>query len=130
MYEKKCAHSYLKTSIQTSSRGEILIMLYESAIRNIENAIQAIQNNEISKKCQSIIKAHEIINELINTLNFEIGGKLSQDLERIYLFITRQLVQANIGNSIKILSEINKILENLLSAWKEAVKKFKKGNFN
>jgi flagellar protein FliS len=115
------ASAYKKTAVLTANRGQILLMLYEAAIRHTKLAITYIEAKDIANKGKSIIKVHDIINELSNSLNHDIGGKISQDLERLYNFITTQLIKANIENSKEPLEGVLKVLENLYEGWKGAV---------
>src|SRR6266496_162960 len=121
------ANQYKQTSITTANRGQILIMLYEAAIQNVKKATMAIEKKDIPGKGVAIGKAHDIINELSNTLNFEVGGEIARDLERLYNYMTEQLVKANIESSIDALREVQKLMETLLSGWKEAVVQVNKG---
>jgi flagellar protein FliS len=120
------ANQYKQMSIKTANRGQILIMLYEAAIQHIKRAILAIEKDDRNAKGVSIGKAHDIINELMNTLDFNVGGKIAEELERLYQFMTEQLVKANVENNVKILDDIAKNLITLLAAWKEAVEQVNK----
>jgi flagellar protein FliS len=121
------ANQYKQTSIKTANRGQLLIMLYEAAIRNIKRAGAAIEKKDLVDKGTTIGKVHDIINELLNTLDFEAGGDIARDLERLYNFMIEQLVKANIENNIEALSVVQKLLENLLGAWRQAVIEVSKG---
>ena len=121
------ANQYKQTSIKTANRGQLLLMLYEAAIRNVKKATVAIEKNDRSTKGASICKAHDIINELSNTLDFEIGGDIARNLEQLYHFMTEQLVKANIENNKEPLVAVQKILENLLDGWRQAVEQVNKG---
>ena len=115
------ANQYKQTSIKTANRGQILIMLYEAAIQNVKKATVAIDNKNIAAKGTAIGKAHDILNELANTLDFEAGGKIARDLERLYTFITEQLVKANLENNKASLQHVQQLLETLLEGWRQAV---------
>ncbi len=121
------ANQYRQTAVKTANRGQLLIMLYEAAIQNVKKATAALEAKDMGSKGKSIGKAHDIINELLNTLNFEIGGNIARELERLYNFMIEQLVKANIENSKDSLLAVQKILENLLGAWKVAVEQVNKG---
>jgi flagellar protein FliS len=118
---------YKQASVTTASRGQLLIMLYETAIRNLKHASEAIRTENIELKGQCIIKVHDILNELVNTLNFEVESSIPQDLERLYNYMLEQLVKANIENSTEILTFIQNMLEDLLASWKVAVEQVNKG---
>ncbi|MBI2712772.1 MAG: flagellar export chaperone FliS [Bdellovibrio sp.] len=115
------ANQYKNMAIKSASRGQLLIMLYEGAINHLKKAAAAIDQKKYAQKGTSIGKAHDIINELSNTLDFEAGGDIARNLERLYNFMTEQLVKANLENSKEHLLTVQKLLETLLSAWKEAV---------
>ncbi len=115
------ANQYKQMAVKTAHPGQILIMLYEAAIRNVKKAINCIDQNDIAGKGQAIVKTHDIVNELLNTLNFDIGGQVARDLERLYGFMSEQLLKANLNNTKEPLEGVLKSLETLLSAWKVAV---------
>jgi flagellar protein FliS len=121
------ANQYKQTAVATASRGQVLIMLYEAAIQNVKKATICIEKNDLKGKGEAIGKAHDIVNELLNTLDFNIGGNIARDLERLYNFMTEQLVKANLENSVQILQTVQKLLETLLSGWRVAVEQVNKG---
>lgn len=124
------ANQYKQTAIMTANRGQILIMLYEAAIQNVKKATIALDKKDLAAKGLAIGKTHDIINELQNTLNFEVGGNIARDLERLYNFMTEQLVKANIENSKEPLQTVEKLLDTLLSGWKGAIEQLNKGSGN
>jgi len=115
------ANQYKQTAVKTANRGQIVIMLYEGAIQNLKKATIAVEKKDIRTKGMAIGKAHDIINELLNTLDFEVGGQIAKDLERLYNFMTEQLVKANLDSSKEPLQTVQKLLETLLEGWKGAV---------
>jgi flagellar protein FliS len=121
------ANQYKQMAVKTANRGQILLMLYEGAIQHIKRATLAIDKRDLAGKGIAIGKAHDIINELLNTLDFEVGGQVAIDLERLYYFIIEQLVKANVENSKDPLLNVQKLLETLLDAWKTAVDQVNKG---
>jgi flagellar protein FliS len=120
------AKAYRQTSITTANRGQILIMLYEAAIRNLKKASLAIDQNNLPEKGICIGRAHDIIIELLNTLDFEVGGAIANDIERLYNYMIEQLIEGNIGNKKEPITTCQRLLENLLTAWKEAVSQVNK----
>jgi flagellar protein FliS len=126
MSVKYGANAYRQTSVTTANRGQILLMLYEAAINNVKKATLAIERQDIQGKCTAIGKAHDIINELVNSLNFEVGGEVARNLERLYNFMTEQLVKANLENKKEPLQTIQKLLETLLDGWRGAVEQVNK----
>lgn len=121
------AKKYKNTSVLTASREQILILLYEAAIRNVKKASACIDKKDIAGKGMAIGKAHDIILELISSLNFEIGGDVARDLERLYNFMIEQLIKANIEGKKEPLETVEKIMMNLLDGWRGAIKEMKEG---
>ncbi|NDD91495.1 flagellar export chaperone FliS [bacterium] len=121
------ANQYKQTSVRTANRGQILIMLYEAAIRNVKKASECIDRKDVPGKGSAIVKAHDIINELNNTLDFESGGDIAKNLERLYMYMGEQLVKANIENKKEPLQQVQKLLETLLEGWRVAVDQVNRG---
>jgi flagellar protein FliS len=121
------ANQYRQTAITTASPGQVLIMLYEGAIQNVKRAHDCMEKKDIAGKGKYIGKAHDIINELSSTLNFEVGGDIAKDLEKLYNFIGSQLTLSNMNNTKEPLIHIIKLLDTLLSGWREAVQQVQKG---
>lgn len=119
------AKAYHQTQVATASKEKILLMLYEACIRNLKLARKAIENKDHANKGMHLGKAQDIINELSNSLNFDVGGDLAKQLESLYLHIFDQTTQANIHNEPTKLDHCIKVLETLYSGWKEAVDKIK-----
>lgn len=120
------AKNYKTMSIQTATPQQLLIMLYEGAIQNVKKAVAAIEARNIPEKGKYIGKAHDIISELNVSLNHEIGGDVTRELERLYDFMISQLLKANLETNAEPLKAVQKNLEVLLDGWKQAVTQFNK----
>lgn len=112
---------YLKTQIETATKEQLLIMFYDGALRFINRAVSAIEDNNIEQRSYCINKAMAIISELSATLNHDIGGQIAADLEALYDFMHRELIKANSENSKKPLDAVLTILTDLRDTWKEAI---------
>jgi flagellar protein FliS len=119
---------YKQTSVLSASREQVLLMLYEAAIKFTKLAIQAAENKKIAERGQNIIRAFDIILELNATLDHKVGGELSQQLESLYLYLMDQYTKANITGKIEPLQSCVTVLENLYEGWKQAVEVIKKTN--
>lgn len=125
---KHGAKAYKTTAVTTASREQVLVMLYEAAIKHVKKATVAIDQGDIKAKCIAIGKAHDIVNELMSSLNFEQGGDIAVQLERLYTFIVEQLVRGNLENSKARLESCEKVLTTLLDGWRGAIEKLKTEN--
>ena len=121
-------NKYKQTSILSASREQILLMLYEAAIKFTKLAIQAAEEKKIAERGQNIIRAFDIIVELQATLDHKVGGELAMQLEQLYVFMLEQYTKANISGSPEPLRSNLKVLENLYEGWKGAIEKMKKDN--
>jgi flagellar secretion chaperone FliS len=115
---------YRKNQILTASPAEITLMLYEGAIKFCNVAILAIQNKEIEKAHINIRKAQRIIEEFRNTLDHQYP--VWEDFDKIYVYLLRRLLQANIKKDASILEEVNGHLRMLRDTWKEIMRQCNK----
>jgi flagellar protein FliS len=113
---------YKKTSVETASREQILLMLYQAAIKNCKKAIEAIDTRNIAKKGEYIGKLQDIIVELSNSLDFEVGGDVAKELNSLYDYMMFASTQANIKIEKEPLEGVLKVLNTLYEGWTEAVK--------
>ncbi|MEN6460769.1 MAG: flagellar export chaperone FliS [Syntrophomonas sp.] len=112
--------NYKKTTVETSSPGKLLLMLYDGAIKNIETAIKAIEEKDINTAHQKLIRTQDIILELISSLNMDY--EISKGLFSLYEYINHQLVQANLKKDVNILQEVCSLVAELRDTWAEAIK--------
>lgn len=120
------ANQYKQMQVKTASKGQVLLMLYEAAIKHSKKIIECMETKNLTKKGEHIGKAHDILAELSNTLDHSVGAPVSHDLERLYSFMIEQMVKANIDNNPEPIRNNVKMLENLLSAWRVAVDQHQK----
>jgi flagellar secretion chaperone FliS len=117
--------AYKKTSVETASKEQILLMLYQAAIKNCKKAIEAIEQKNIAKKGEYIGKMQDIVVELSNSLDFEVGGEVAKELSSLYDYILYSSTQANIKIEKSHLEGCLKVLNTLYDGWTEAIKTIK-----
>jgi len=122
------SENYLKNQIESASREQLLIMFYDGAIRFVTRAETAIKAKNIEQRNYCINKASAIIAELSATLDHETGGKIATDLDSLYDFMNRELIKANVKNSIESLGIVKKLLTDLNETWKQAIEINKKAS--
>ena len=118
---QRAAHAYLQTQVITTSPGNILILLYDGAVKFLNRAKEGLAANDMAAKGIAISKALDIINELDSTLNLDKGGELAANLHNLYFFCNSRLVMANLKKDAKMIDEVIKILAGLRSAYAEIV---------
>src|SRR4051812_44733471 len=106
MSQQKALLKYKQTSVTSASREKLLLMMYEGAIKFTKKAIVACECKDIGERGLNIGKAYDIIMELNNTLNFEVGGEIAKNLEQLYMFMTEQLTKANVTGDVVALHTV------------------------
>jgi len=119
-------NQYQQNSIMTASQEQILLMLYDGAIRFTRQAIEASDAGDVVTKLGRISKAFAIITEFSNSLNHEIGGQIAEDLDGLYQFMLRELGKARKDTTGEHLKVVEKLLVDLRLTWGEAVEINKK----
>lgn len=117
------AMTYKNNTIQTASPAELTLMLYEGAIKFSNIAIMAIENGDIEKANENIIKTEKIITEFRSTLDKRYP--VWEDFERVYDYIYRCLVEANIKKDKEAMEEALTYIREMRDTWKEVMAKNK-----
>jgi len=115
--------SYRKTNVITANPGRLVTMCYEGAIENLIIAKQNYAEKKYEDKCKALIKAQDIIDELLCSLDFEKGGSIARALESLYNYMQRRLTHADVKHDLTAFDEVIGMLKELLSAWKEVFSK-------
>lgn len=119
---QNAAKAYLKTQVNTVSPGKLLIMLYEGAIKYLNQAKEKIEAKDFAAKGILISKAIDIISELDESLNAQRGGQIAENLHGLYFYCNTRLLKANMDMDPKIIDEVLKILESIKGAFMEVVR--------
>ena len=109
--------TYGTQQVMTSSPVKLIALLYDKAIVSLKEAIQAIEAGEIEKRWKSNGKAIDIIQHLASTLDHEAGGEISANLDRLYNFMLKRLLDVDLKNDTKPAEEVIVLLEPLRESW-------------
>lgn len=112
---------YTTNKILTASPAEVTLMLYEGAIKFCNIAIVSIEHGELEKAHVNIKKTQRIIEEFRNTLDHKYP--VAEDFDRIYVYLLKRLLQANVRKDTAILEEVNMHLRSVRDTWKEVMRK-------
>lgn len=114
--------SYRKTQIDTASPENLILMLYDGALRFITQADEAFEakNNECINNM--LLKTQAIFTELLVCLDKNRGGEIAVNLERLYIFFLEKLAQANVQKNPLPMREIKPLIEDLRNTWAEVIK--------
>lgn len=116
---------YFQNQVGTASREQLLIMLYDGAILFLRQARQAMENGERIVKIEKTGKVVNILTELSNTLDFENGGEIAEQLDSVYWYMMRELIRSNTQDDPEPLTVAERILEDLRDGWARAIEQNK-----
>lgn len=117
------ANNYLEVQVQTASKEQLLLMLYDGALRFAEQAQRSIEAREIEASHNALVRVKAIVVELMCSLDKRVGEELYSNLTGLYNFVYMRLVQANFHKDMKALTEAVDILKTLRATWAEAIQK-------
>ena len=116
---------YSNNKIFTASREELVLMLYDGALKFCNQTIIALENKELDKANTSIIRVQNIIREFQVSLDRQY--EIALNLSSIYDYLYERLVQANLKKDIEIITEVRDFIRELRDTWKEAMLLAKQG---
>ncbi|RRQ24203.1 flagella export chaperone FliS [Guyparkeria sp. SCN-R1] len=106
----------VRAGIEDASPHRLIQMLFEGGLQRLATAKGAMQREDRAVKGEQIGKAIGIIGGLRESLNPD-GGELSENLESLYAYMQRRLLEANIESSIEKLEEVSTLLRDIKEAW-------------
>ncbi|MDR2631488.1 MAG: flagellar export chaperone FliS [Spirochaetaceae bacterium] len=123
--------AYRETRIKTASQGQLIIMLYDEAVRQLDRSLELLTLNAVEKKDparieqigKAVVKTQEIITELMVSLDFEQGGDIAKNLFALYTWFNQELLEANIAQDLKRITNVRSMLGDLRNTWVEVIAK-------
>ena len=119
--------TYQATQISTATKEQLLLITYDIGIKACRVAEAALEGEEQRRDFalanREIIRAQEVVRELMLTLNTEKGGEMAQSLMRLYDYMYQLLVEANIKKEPDNIRMVRGMLEDLKGTWEEALVK-------
>jgi len=113
-------NAYKQNSVTTASPGELTLMLYNGCLKFLHQAKKGILEKNIEVKNTNLIKAQNIIKELMSTLNMDLA--VSNEMLPLYDYMNRRLMEANIKNDPSIIDEVESLVVEFRDTWKEVIK--------
>ena len=127
MVYKNASSTYKETTIKTAGQGQLIVMLYDEAIKQLTKAVELLNLDNSQKKDparieqinKAVMKTEEILTELMVSLDFENGGDISKNLFSLYTWFNRELLEANINKDISRLLTVKNMLLELRNTWSQ-----------
>ena len=123
MLPQKKSNNYLEVQMQTASKEQLLLMLFDGALRFCDTARARIEAKDIEGAHKHLVKAKAIVVELMCSLDKRIGDTLYNNLMGLYNFVYLRLLESNFKKDLAMLAEAVRVLSNLRETWELAVKK-------
>jgi flagellar protein FliS len=118
-------NAYRETHIKTASQGQIIIMLYDEAIRQLDKAVELLKEGtkRYDQVNNAVIRAQDMVTELMVSLDFDKGGDIAQGLFSLYMFFNQHMMEANLKKDAQMLRTVRGHLNELRGAWNQIVNK-------
>ena len=111
---------YNNSKVLTASPAELTLMLYDGAIKFCNVAVMGIEQNDVAKAYNNIVRVQRIIDEFRSTLDRKYP--VAADFDRVYVYLLQRLFEANIHKDKEILEEVLTHLHSMRDTWKEVMR--------
>jgi flagellar protein FliS len=118
-FPRQAVDTYRQTQVRSRTPLELVVMLYDGALRFLATAASAMERGDIPARREAMSRALAIIGELQNTLDLEQGGELAASLDELYAYATRRLLEATQQHDAARVEEVRRLLEILRDGWSQ-----------
>ncbi|MEQ4673467.1 flagellar export chaperone FliS [Providencia vermicola] len=124
MYQRHAQQAYqqvdLESEITNATPYQLIQILFKGALSALKRGEIFMQQGKVAEKGKEISKAIDIIDTgLKQSLNYEAGGELAENLASLYEYMTMQLLRANLENDVAYVQEVYQLLSDIASAWQQ-----------
>lgn len=110
---------YVRSQVETASQTQLVLMLYDGAIRFLSVGRERMISGKIEEKNRYLVKAQRVISELLSALDREKGGEVASNLHRLYAYMLQRVVEANLHDKPEVIVEVIDLLRELRTSWEE-----------
>lgn len=107
----------VSTGVATADSAQLILMLFDGLLESLAVARGHMQHGNIEGKSKAIARASRIVIGLQGALDFERGGNLARNLDDLYSYVTRRLIQANGENDVHAMDEVRGLMAEIREAW-------------
>lgn len=112
---------YKEMNVLTAPPERLLIMLFESLSTNLRKGRTAIEEGDLRTKASALRKSRDIVMELSSSLNYDIGGDIALNLNRLYMYVNARLIDADVKADVKAIDDAVKVMDILEDGFRQAV---------
>jgi len=123
---KNVSSTYKETKIKTAGQGQLIVMLYDEAVKQLTKAVELLEldaqkkdPSRIEQISKAVVKTEEILTELMVSLDFEQGGEISKNLFSLYTWFNRELLEANISHDLGRMLKVKEMVSQLRDTWSQ-----------
>jgi len=109
--------AYRRVNAETRSPLELVVMLYDGAIRHVDKARDAVERKDNTARTRAVTRTLAILSELQSTLRLEDGGEMARELDRLYSYLTTRLLDVKATHDRKTLDEVHRLLSTVRDGW-------------
>ena len=113
--------AYKRNQVTTTDSATALLLLYQGTIDSLNRAQASMAAGDMAVKGREILRANDIINQFLLSLDYDIGSELVSNLEALYLYMLEQILLANAKNDPAPLIVVVSLLSTLKAGWEEAI---------
>lgn len=117
MASGRFAHEYQKQQVNGASPIQLVVMLYDGALRFMEAGKHAVVNKNLEKQNYYIQKSQRIVTELMATLDMQQGGEVAKNLFALYGYVLNELVTANVEDQPEPIERAIRVFSELRDSW-------------
>ena len=110
---------YRKNAVGGASPLQLVVMLYDGALRCCEAAKKAMAQADLEAQHKNLSRAQKIITELVASLDMAQGGEIAKNLFGLYSYCLNELSDANINDDSQPIDRAMKVLAELRQAWQQ-----------
>lgn len=111
------ANEYRKNAVNGASPLQLIVMLYDGALRFMEAGKHAMAFQDYPKQNDQLQRAQNVIMELMSCLDMEKGGEVAKNLFAIYTYVLNELIKANVEDSPDGVERCIRVMSELRDSW-------------
>jgi flagellar protein FliS len=118
-FPRNAATVYRQTEVQSRTPLELVVMMYDGALRFLTEARGAIERRDVRARREPVSRALAIISELQSTLDMEKGREIASSLDALYIYVISRIVEAGAKQDVGLLDDAVRVLNILREGWLE-----------
>lgn len=113
------AHEYRRQQIEGARPTELILLLYDGAIRRLSLGLSLLKEGPIEERHQHLVQAQRIVGGLADTLDMQRGGAVAANLQKIYRYMIERIALANMQDQSEPIEEVIGLLRELRESWEQ-----------